>query len=333
MRPPPVARATLILGVAYCCCALAPSLVAGEKEPTIISISKETSKELNSNVELNCTVQNPSRYSVMWNKLDKNPSDNTPISAEEVLIHRDARYSVKVDNNTSTYTLHIQQLKESDIGTYQCSIVTPQKPYISASVELQLRRPPVIFDNSTQQVTAAEGDDVKLHCNAAGYPVPVISWKRENNVLFFSGETVKDGKVLNIPNLSRDDRGVYICEADNTVGSSAHANVTVRVKFAPQISATKPRVGQAPGHDISLECNVEAYPPPTITWHRQGKELYKENYEGQSDEFVASFILYSVGPEKYGEYVCRAENELGSASTKLDLFETMVPACSLGVCH
>lgn len=64
------------------------------------------------------------------------------------------------------------------------------------------------------------------------------------------------GNTLKIPIIHKEDRGTYYYIAENGVGHEA--------EFAPVITTTRPRLGQALLHDMDLECHVEAYPPPAI---------------------------------------------------------------------
>lgn len=61
---------------------------------------------------------------------------------------------------------------------------------ISAELELQVRKPPVISDNSTQSLVASEGMPVELLCYAGGFPIPKISWRRQNNAILPTGGSI-----------------------------------------------------------------------------------------------------------------------------------------------
>lgn len=61
---------------------------------------------------------------------------------------------------------------------------------ISAEVELEVRRPPIISDNSTRSLVVNEGQAVKLECYAGGFPVPRVSWRRENNAILPTGGSI-----------------------------------------------------------------------------------------------------------------------------------------------
>lgn len=59
---------------------------------------------------------------------------------------------------------------------------------ITAEVELSVRRPPIISDNSTQSVVASEGQYVEMECYANGYPTPTIIWRRQEGRYMPTGE-------------------------------------------------------------------------------------------------------------------------------------------------
>ena len=92
-----------------------------------------------------------------------------------------------------------------------------------------------------KNVTTTEGDTVTLSCDAAGNPVPTISWTKHgspisNNSRIFSPQE----KQLTITNVNRTDRGEYRCLASNNLGNdtSNTANVDVQCKFSENFVKT-----------------------------------------------------------------------------------------------
>lgn len=82
------------------------------------------------------------------------------------------------------------------------------------------------------------------------------------------------GEYLTIPNVTKEDRGLYECYASNLKGfEPAKTTATLDVRFPPQISVPRPKVAQAINYDIELECLVEAWPSPAIQWFKEGVEL------------------------------------------------------------
>lgn len=308
--------------------------VSGQRTPTISYISQEQIKDIGETVEFQCSVQYAQEYPVLWTKVNKdNENDPLPLSHGSSLIIRDTRFTLRYDESSSTFILQVKDIQETDAGFYQCKVVISVNNYVSAKVELQVRRPPVISDNSTRSLVVSEGQPVQLECYAGGFPLPRISWRRENNAILPTGGSIYRGNTLKIPKIRKEDRGTYYCVAENGVGRGARRNINVEVEFAPVITAPRPRLGQALQYDMNLECHVEAYPPPAITWLKDDIQLsnnqhYSISHFATGDEYTdTTLTVITIEKRQYGEYICRAANKLGTAETKVELFETIIPVC------
>lgn len=164
------------------------SLCLAQRAPSITFISEDQEVDVGGIVELVCSVQYGTEYSVNWLKTGKNPNDQVFISWGTSLVLKESRFALLYDGASATYTVMIKDLQETDAGTYQCEVVLSVNNKISAESKLLVRRPPVITDNSTQSVVTTEGETVKMECYASGYPQPKIVWRRENNALLPTGK-------------------------------------------------------------------------------------------------------------------------------------------------
>lgn len=81
------------------------------------------------------------------------------------------------------------------------------------------------------------------------------------------------GNILTLNEVKQEDRGIYYCIADNGVGTDRRS-ANFDVEFPPQISVPRPKVAQALDYDIELECRVQGYPAPSVTWYRDDQELH-----------------------------------------------------------
>lgn len=315
----------LALGVVHC-----------QRTPTISYISQEQIKDIGGTVELKCSVQYAQDYPIIWMKVDRaRVTDPLPLSSGSSLIIRDSRFAIRYDTASSTYTLLVKDIQETDAGYYRCQVIIGLNNKISAEVDLQVRRPPVISDNSTRSLVVSEGQPVTLECYAAGHPMPRISWRRENNAILPTGGSIYRGSVLRIPQITKEDRGTYYCVAENGVGKGTRRNIAVEVEFAPVISVPKPRLGQALQYDMDLECHVEAYPPPAIVWIKEdtqqvltNNQHYSISHFATADEFSDTTIrIITIEKRQYGTYVCRAANKLGTSEKQVILFESIIPVC------
>ncbi|KAG5861552.1 Lachesin, partial [Gonioctena quinquepunctata] len=190
-----------------------------QRSPTISYITQTQIKDIGGTVELSCSVQYTADYSVIWMKVDKLQNSNSlPISTGSSLILHDSRFSLRYDPSSSTYLLQIKDIQETDAGYYQCQILISPSNRVAAEVELQVRRPPFISDNSTRSIVVSEGEAVQMECYAGGYPPPRISWRRENNAILPTGGSIYRGNILKIKQIRKEDRGTYYCVAENGVG-------------------------------------------------------------------------------------------------------------------
>jgi neuronal growth regulator 1 len=174
-----------------CCTFLSAFFVeysSGQRTPSISYISQEQIKDIGGTVELECSVQYAREYTVVWIKTGRSHADYVFLSTGSSLVIKDSRFALRFDGASSTYTLQIKDIQETDAGVYQCEVVLSVNNKITAEVDLSVRRPPIISDNSTQSIVASEGQSVQMECYASGYPSPTIIWRRENNALLPTGE-------------------------------------------------------------------------------------------------------------------------------------------------
>nr|XP_021206740.1 lachesin isoform X2 [Bombyx mori] len=306
--------------------------VSAQRTPTISHITQEQIRDIGGQVDLECSVHYAQEFPVVWTKRDRLKTiESIPLSTNAGLIIKDSRFSLRHDEATATFTLSIRDIQENDAGWYQCQVLMSISNKIAAEVELQVRRPPIISDNSTRSIVASEGESVQMECYAGGFPPPKISWRRENNAILPTGGSIYRGNVLKISAVHKEDRGTYYCVADNGVGKGARRNINLEVEFAPVISVPRPRLSQALQYDMDLECHVEAYPPPAITWLKDGIQLsnnqhYRISHFATADEFTDTTIrVITIEKRQYGLFTCKAQNKLGTAEGNVELTESPIP--------
>ncbi|KOB64600.1 Lachesin, partial [Operophtera brumata] len=149
-----------------------------------------------------------------------------------------------------------------------CQVLISISNKIAAEVELQVRRPPIISDNSTRSLVASEGENGGSGAASA----PPAHHQRQLHPVS-GGQRGREGNILKIAAVHKEDRGTYYCVAENGVGKGARRNINLEVEFAPVVTVPRPRLAQALQYDMDLECHVEAYPPPAITWLKDEIQL------------------------------------------------------------
>ena len=74
---------------------------------------------------LMCVLQYAQDYPVIWMKLDDidgSGNSDLPISSGTSLLLPNHRFNVDLDKTTSTYTLRIRDIQETDGAIYQCQV-------------------------------------------------------------------------------------------------------------------------------------------------------------------------------------------------------------------
>jgi neuronal growth regulator 1 len=164
------------------------SLSIAQRSPSITYISEDQVVDVGGTVELACSVQYGTEFSVIWLKTSGNKNDHIFLSTGTSLVVKESRFALLYDGASATYIVLIKDLQETDAGTYQCEVVLSVNNKITAQTHLSVRRPPVITDNSTQAIVTTEGEQVLMECYATGFPTPKIVWRRENNALLPTGK-------------------------------------------------------------------------------------------------------------------------------------------------
>ena len=202
---------------------------------------------------------------------------------------------------------------------------------ITKEVRLRVRTPVAILNSSTAKLTVVEGDEVKLECKVSGFPTPTITWERTDRKLFRTGSLTMAGPKMVVPKADREDSGRYRCTAENQVGPARSHEAELVVWFPPSISLPQPQVKQAIGYDVILQCQMESFPSPSISWfkRRSDKALdnngrYSMSQEGAWGPTTTLSILRiaSLVSSDFGSYECQANNSHGEAKAIVELTET-----------
>lgn len=81
-------------------------------------------------------------------------------------------------------------------------------------------------------MTALAGESAEFGCRVGGDPTPTILWSRADGRMPHGRAHILDDRSLRIEELEAGDEGLYICHAENVVGSvSAQAQLTVHCKY------------------------------------------------------------------------------------------------------
>ncbi|KAL0979469.1 hypothetical protein UPYG_G00185480 [Umbra pygmaea] len=224
--------------------------------------------------------------------------------------------------------LQIPQIQQEDAGKYTCQAVN-EAGEDRMHFDLEVLVPPVItghVDEFMEEIDAVVNSTVVLRCDVVGHPAPAISWLMDGTPLH-SGphhSISQDGTQLQILSVQVSDMAGYLCVAENKVGA-VEKLFSVTVQVPPKmVSGWEEEVSVIEGHMVSLLCDVQAYPPPEITWTRDGQIL----------QFSTGIHILPGGQmlqlprtrlEDAGQYVCTATNSAGQDQKSILLSVYVLP--------
>lgn len=240
----------------------------------------------------------------------------------------------------------IRDLQPQDSALYECQLLVSTNEKVKRQVELLIRTPAQVDSTEVVVIGGVNGGSIgsssssgsaprqnqtaELRCKARGYPRATLHWYRDGDELLPAGNSKYMGSVLTLVSVQPQDRGLYYCQAENGIGGPHRAAVQVQVQFKPVLRTLRPRVAQATGYDIEMQCIVEAYPAPEIRWLRRydyadltvrpydGFEF--ETNAGTNDVTVSVMRKRDVENKDYGMYFCQAINTEGVTRTELELY-------------
>ncbi|XP_031431207.1 LOW QUALITY PROTEIN: hemicentin-1 [Clupea harengus] len=221
--------------------------------------------------------------------------------------------------------LQISSAELSHSGRYSC-IARNAAGSAHRHVHLSVQEPPVI-QTHTPSLDVILNNPITLPCKAQGTPRPTISWQKEGiNILTTGGGfSVLPSGGLQISRARAEDTGTYMCVAQNPAGT-ALGKTKLRVQVPPEISSDSKSKSYTVAMDtaVTLECQVDGHPAPTVSWHRDGKPV-EESVRVRVLSSGALHIAFAQ-PGDTGKYTCSAANVAGTASLDMSLTIQIPPS-------
>ncbi|XP_070684605.1 Fc receptor-like protein 5 [Pempheris klunzingeri] len=250
--------------------------------PRLPSVSVSPSAEIveGSSVNLTCSSEANPAATYTWYK-----EDQKHISKEPQLV--------------------LTSVQSSDSGEYYCTAKNElgrrTSDCISVKVKYPPRTPSVSVSPSGEIV---EGSSVTLTCSSDANPAATYTWYKEDQVL-----PVRSAGIHHFTSIRSEDRGIYYCKSENTLGQLGSKPVFLDVQYGPRLPSVSvsPSAEIVEGSSVTLTCSSDANPAATYTW-------YKEDQKHISTE--PQLVLTSVQSSDSGEYYCTAENELGRRTSE-----------------
>ncbi|XP_067391212.1 hemicentin-1 isoform X2 [Emydura macquarii macquarii] len=165
---------------------------------------------------------------------------------------------------------------------------------------------------------------ILLPCEATGTPHPVITWQKEGINVMTTGNNyaVLPSGGLQIARAAIEDAGTYMCVAQNPAGT-ALGKIKLKVQVPPVINRHSKEYVVAVDRSVTLQCEVEGYPVPEITWLKDGQQVTESIR--QRILSTGALQMAFVQPGDAGRYTCMAANVAGSSSSSMELIVHIPP--------
>ncbi|XP_059151490.1 uncharacterized protein LOC131937830 [Physella acuta] len=210
-------------------------------------------------------------------------------------------------------------------GDYRCQVNSLMSSgYSDVSIDVLYGPGTSIVITPGGRVERQEKEDLALSCSAQCNPACTYRWYK-------AGRKLAGQAVLEMTSLSRQNAGLYACQARNEVGRSIKP-VELRVFFPATIVAmnvtgegdwnTAHNVSST-RHNLLLTCEVQGWPEVTVQWLKNGVHPLNTSATLQADvnHRLSSFEIRSATCLDSGEYSCKAWNGVGESSAKTAILD------------
>ncbi|XP_069195595.1 lachesin [Procambarus clarkii] len=319
-----------------------------EDAPNFLARSQTFKVEVGQSVIIPCDVENAGVNKLIIKKIPSNGGREKLISVGSERVIRDSRIAVDGSRLTITDT------RPRDAGTFLCTF--EMEPPIQLKHTLDVQFAPTIKALDPPEQHVPKGSTVTLECRAQGNPEPVIRWSRQESPLPSNLPT--EGNTLTLEGLDHHVEGTYLCTADNGIGESASAAMSITVDYPPEIITEKTIVRTGEGDTVELACIVKGRPSPDVTWTKDDHPLpdtdmdtklyIPERQNNSFDSYTAHlrpahaahagyaahttahfalphathrhiFTIKNVSEKDFGAYVCIARNNYGQKEAVIQM--------------
>ncbi|XP_059218729.1 twitchin isoform X21 [Stomoxys calcitrans] len=255
---------------------------------------------------------------------------------------------VKKDGQSYFATLELRNVTVEDAGKYKVNGKNELgESNATISLNFDSDEAPIPDDGIKPTFTerpiirqSEDGGNVVFECRCVGDPKPTVTWYHDKNKIVEGGRykmsLVLDQQLyhmayMEIMDVVTGDQGEYRVVAQNEHGEGA---ATLNLNF--EGSSKKIPDGKSPRFPkkptirqeeevLIMECMLEAYPVPEISWYRADQKIensqrIKMECKSQSkDVYVLTMQIQNPTKEDGGNYRCNALNVLGESNANIAL--------------
>ncbi|UJR29869.1 hypothetical protein I4U23_017417 [Adineta vaga] len=218
--------------------------------------------------------------------------------------------------------LKLLSVNQNDSGIYTCMLNDEKL----TSFSLEIFVPPrfLSYHPIEGSVSYAENTTMNLSCQAFAVPPANITWiYRDKNK---QSKTIQNGENVYISSLRSSDSGSYECIASNHYHASISRAFYVTVQYSPRLMILNDKMMRNIHDTVLIKCHVCSIPEVRqINWFRQDQiitdvniliKIHKIDHHQCSESIME---IVDLDEYQFGQYECRAENNLGENSAYIDI--------------
>ncbi|KTF76306.1 hypothetical protein cypCar_00041387 [Cyprinus carpio] len=182
---------------------------------------------------------------------------------------------VTIETKEFMSSLQISKVSLQHNGNYTC-IASNDAATVSSERQLIVTVPPGFRVQPNNQ-DGIYGKSEVLNCSVEGYPPPKVVWKHAKGIgnpqqyhpvpLTGRIQILSNGSLL-IRHVLEEDRGYYLCQASNGVGSDISKSMMLTVKIPAMITSHPNTTMAIKGQNKELNCTARGEYPIIIRWER-----------------------------------------------------------------
>ncbi|XP_022601301.1 neurofascin isoform X4 [Seriola dumerili] len=241
-------------------------------------------------------------------------------------IGKDPRVTMRKRSGTLEIGFRSGGRPEDYEGEYQCFASNDFGVALSNKILLRVSKAPLWPKEVLEPVVVMEGSPMVLPCNPPpGLPPPFTFWMSSYMMPIRQDKRVSmglNGDLYFSNVIAQDAQTDYSCSARFLFTHTIQQKnpFTLKVQNSRKVAETTPTFLSPSGSESSkmvlrderllLECIAAGLPTPTIKWFKKGGDLPGQKMKFEN--FNKTLKIVSVSEEDAGEYVCMANNHLGS---------------------
>ncbi|XP_061905814.1 neurofascin homolog (chicken) a isoform X11 [Entelurus aequoreus] len=294
-----------------------PKILADLKQPpTIIKQSvKDYIVDPRDNIIIECEAKGNPVPTFTWRR-----------NGKFFNIGKDPRVTMRKRSGTLEIGFRNGGRPEDYEGEYQCFANNIYGMALSNKIVLQVSKAPLWPKEVLEPVVVTEGTSLVLPCNPPpGLPPPFTFWMSSMMMPIRQDKRVSkglNGDMYFSNVVAQDANNDYSCNARFPFTHTIQQKnpFTLKIITSRKVSESTPTFLLPLGSESSkmvlrdeqllLECIAAGLPTPTIKWFKKGGDL--PGHKVKLENYNKTLKVIKVSEEDAGEYVCMANNHLGS---------------------